>query len=270
MGDTFNEGYPWDGETPVHEVHLSAFVIDATPVTNEQFARFIEATGYQTDAERLGTSAVFHLALAAEPTDVLGRSPGAPWWLEVRGADWAHPGGRHSGVADIPKHPVVHVSYFDALAYCAWSGRALPTEAQFECAARGGMSGRRYPWGDELRPAGAHMANIWQGEFPRYNSGEDGYLTTSPVRAFQPNAYGIYDSSGNVWEWCADWYSAGYYAASLPGDPRGPANGDTRVLRGGSYLCHHSYCNRYRVAARTSNTPDSTSGNCGFRTVKHT
>ncbi|GAA4363834.1 formylglycine-generating enzyme family protein [Paeniglutamicibacter cryotolerans] len=268
MGDAFNEGYASDGELPVHRVGLDAFSIDATAVTNTQFARFIDATGYRTEAQVYGSSAVFHLLVNAPARDVLGPVPGAGWWITVRGADWAHPFGANSAAAELPDHPVVHVSHNDALAYCAWSGRLLPTEAQWEYAARGGLESARYAWGDELLgPGGEHRANIWQGTFPTINTTADGFLGTAPVRSFAANGYGLYEMAGNVWEWCGDWFLPRYYARSGPDNPPGPPFGTGRVMRGGSYLCHDSYCNRYRVAARSSNTPDSSSGNCGFRTV---
>ena len=265
MGDHHGDGKTEDGETPVHTVQVSPFVIDATCVTNDDFAAFAAATGYRTESERFGLSAVFHLAVHARRSDVLGRSGEAPWWLGVRGADWAHPGGLLSDVDGLGDHPVVHVSWNDALAYCEWTGRRLPTEAEWELAARGGLVGARYPWGDELGPE--WECNIWQGDFPHQNTGEDGYLTTAPVRTYRPNGHGLWQVVGNVWEWCADRYDAGYYAVSATTDPRGPDSGAERVLRGGSYLCHDSYCNRYRVAARSGNTPDSAMGNAGFRTV---
>ncbi|RQP12013.1 MAG: formylglycine-generating enzyme family protein [Microbacteriaceae bacterium] len=267
MGDHYDEGYFSDGETPVHPVRLEAFRIDAAQVTNQQFARFVANTGYLTEAERFGSSAVFHLAVAAAEADVVGPVHGTPWWIEVRHADWAHPGGSHSSWEAIADHPVVHVSHNDALAYCEWAGRRLPTEAEWEYAARGGLSGRRYAWGDELTPGGEHVCNIWQGVFPTENTLDDGYLTTNPVHHYPPNGFGLYGVAGNVWEWCADWFSPRYYAQSPEFDPRGPGVGFGRVMRGGSYLCHDSYCNRYRVGARSQNTPDSSSGNLGFRTV---
>ena len=271
MGDSLGEGYREDGELPVHRVTVSAFSIDRTPVTNEQFAHFVDASHYQTESERFGWSAVFHLAVRAEPADVLGRAPATPWWTAVRGASWAHPAGPLSHWRDVPDHPVVHVSWHDAQAYCAWAGRRLPTEAQWEYAARGGLIGRRFPWGDGLLgPGGSHRCNIWQGTFPQVNTLDDGFLTTNPVAAFAPNDFGLYDVVGNVWEWCADRFSAHTYASRAgradapPVDPSGPA---VRVMRGGSHLCHDSYCYRYRVAARSSNTADTATGNLGFRTV---
>ncbi|GAA2902670.1 hypothetical protein Acy02nite_30440 [Actinoplanes cyaneus] len=263
MGDAHGDGHPADGEGPVHRVRVQAFDIDATAVTVADFRAFVEATGFRTDAEQYGWSAVFHLAVT-DPERVAGRMAGTPWWLGVEGADWAHPGGPSSAAEN--DHPVVHVSWNDAQAYCAWAGRRLPSEAQWECAARGGRAGLRYPWGDEL-PGAGWACNIWQGQFPETNTGADGWITTAPVRSFAPNDYGLYQSVGNVWEWCADWFSPRYYAQSPVDDPRGPALGTARAIRGGSYLCHDSYCNRYRNAARSSNTPDSSTGNLGFRTV---
>jgi sulfatase modifying factor 1 len=270
MGDPFGDGYPADGETPVHEVRLDGFRIDATAVTNRMFAAFVEAAGYQTEAEQYGSSAVFHLLSTATSADILGAAAGAPWWLDIKGADWVHPTGPGSDWRDIPDHPVVHVSHHDALAYCDWAGRRLPSEAEWEYAARGGLDGMRYAWGDELTPGGEHLCNIWQGTFPKTNTREDGYVGTAPVGTFPPNGYGLYQMAGNVWEWCADWFLPKYYRSSPADNPQGPTIGAGRVMRGGSYLCHDSYCNRYRVAARTFNTPESSSGNLGFRTIPFT
>lgn len=268
MGDSFEEGYPADGELPVHSVQVNAFRMDATAVTNEQYAAFVAETDYRTEAERYGSSAVFHLIVKADKEDILGTAAGTPWWLNVRGADWAHPLGGRSSWNDFEDHPVVHVSHNDATAYCRWAGRRLPTEAEWEYAARGGLEGNRYPWGDDLYgPGGEPPCNIWQGTFPMKNTVEDGFLATAPVRSFPPNGYGLYEVSGNVWEWCNDWFLPKYYRKAPFDNPQGPTIGPGRVMRGGSYLCHDSYCNRYRVAARSSNTPDSSSSNVGFRTA---
>ena len=265
MGDPFGEGYPGDGETPVHTVRLDAFRMDTTTVTNAQFATFVKDTGYVTGAEEFGISAVFHLAFDGDPADVLNRAAQVPWWLAVRGADWRHPEGPGSDVSRRQNHPVVHVSWDDAQAYAAWAGKRLPTESEWEYAARGGLEGARFAWGDELTPRGRWRCNIFQGTFPTENTGEDGWLTTAPATSYAPNGYGLHGTAGNVWEWCADWFAADAYAHAAEHDPRGPGDGEQRVMRGGSYLCHDSYCNRYRVAARSSNTPESTAGNIGFR-----
>ncbi|GAB3596904.1 formylglycine-generating enzyme family protein [Microbacterium tumbae] len=267
MGDASGDRNPQDGEVPLHEVEVDPFSIDATSVTNDDFARFVGETGYRTEAEAFGFSAVFHLALAAPAEDVMGPAAGTPWWFGVRGADWSHPGGRDSSIEKLGDHPVVHVSWNDAVAYCEWAGRRLPTEAEWERAARGGIEGAKYPWGDEEGDDGGWRANIWQGRFPQENTLDDGWLTTAPVRSFAPNGFGLWQPVGNVWEWCADWFDPAYYGVSPRSNPVGPEGGRARVLRGGSYLCHISYCNRYRNSARSRNTPDSSMGNAGFRTV---
>jgi formylglycine-generating enzyme len=270
MGSDDPDTFTADGEGPVRAVYLSRYFIDATAVTNRQFAAFVKSTGFQTDAERFGWSYVFHALLApgAGPAVRDGVVPDAPWWIAVNGASWRAPEGPGSDVAGRPNYPVVHVSWHDAAAYAAWAGKRLPTEAEWERAARGGLRQARFPWGDELVPRGGHRCNIWQGEFPRFNSGEDGYVGPAPVKAFRPNGFGLYNTSGNVWEWCSDRWSATWHREDRPQtrvDPQGPSDGADRVIRGGSYLCHASYCNRYRVAARTSNAPDSTTGHTGFR-----
>jgi formylglycine-generating enzyme required for sulfatase activity len=269
MGDATRDGNPGDGETPVHTVFVPEFSIDATTVTNAQFAAFVEDTGYRTEAETFGFSAVFHLAVQTDRKNVMGPAAGTPWWLGVRGAQWRHPGGPGSNVSGREDHPVVHVSWNDAAAYCHWAGRRLPTEAEWERASRGGLESARFPWGDELMDPedGGWRCNIWQGRFPTHNTAEDGALATAPVRTYQPNGFGLWQTVGNVWEWCSDWYAPDYYAASPRAHPQGPPDGSQRVMRGGSYLCHDSYCNRYRNSARSSNTPDSSMGNAGFRTV---
>jgi formylglycine-generating enzyme required for sulfatase activity len=268
MGTEDADGFPGDGEGPVREVHLSPFAIDATTVTNAAFTRFVAETHYRTDAETFGWSFVFYKLLSEE---VLATRPQlvveAPWWCALPGACWNHPEGPQSDLSGRMDHPVVHVSWNDAVAYCRWAGKRLPTEAQWEYAARGGLGQKRFPWGDELRPGGEHRCNIWQGRFPDENTLEDGYLGTAPARSFQPNGFGLYNMAGNVWEWCADWFSADFHLTGPRTDPAGPPAGTARVMRGGSFLCHHSYCNRYRVAARYQNTPDSSTSNTGFRCV---
>lgn len=256
MGDHFDEGYPADHEGPVRETEVTAFAMAETAVTNAEFAAFVEAAGHVTDAERFGVSAVFDGAYAGPPGAVLGRVEQTPWWLSVEGADWRHPHGAWSDATLLADHPVVHVSWRDAVAYAEWAGGRLPTEGEWEYAARGGLDGRRYPWGDELLTvSGDWQCNVWQGEFPAHNTGDDGHLFTAPVRSFAPNGFGLWQMAGNVWEWTADPFDA-----ALPDGPR--------AMRGGSYLCHPSYCDRYRVAARSANTVTSSAGNLGFRIAR--
>ncbi|OLL72019.1 Sulfatase modifying factor 1 precursor (C-alpha-formyglycine- generating enzyme 1) [Pseudonocardia sp. Ae168_Ps1] len=251
MGTDSAEGYGTDGEGPARRVEVGPYLIDTVAVTNARFAEFVAATSYVTETERIGWSFVFVGFLPAALRRTSPRPQQTPWWAGVTGATWSAPEGPGSIVGDRADHPVVHLSHADARAYAAWVGGRLPSEAEWEYAARGGLEGARYPWGDELTPAGEHRCNIWQGDFPVRNTAEDGYRATAPVTAFAPNGYGLHNTAGNVWEWCADHF--------------GPRSGDARVMRGGSYLCHESYCNRYRVAARTANTPDSAAGHLGLR-----
>ncbi|QJY47985.1 formylglycine-generating enzyme family protein [Pseudonocardia broussonetiae] len=242
--------YPGDGEGPARDVRVGAFRIAPHAVSNDDFAAFAAATGYVTTAEWVGTSFVFGGLLPDDfpPTRAVAA---APWWREVPGASWRRPEGGASDVDGRGDHPVVHVSWLDAREYCRWAGGRLPAEAEWEYAARGGLDGVRYPWGDELTPGGEHRMNVFQGRFPGRDTGEDGFAGTAPVDAYPANGYGLHNTTGNVWEWCADRF--------------GPARPGRRNMRGGSYLCHESYCWRYRCAARSANTPDSSAGNIGFR-----
>jgi formylglycine-generating enzyme required for sulfatase activity len=286
MGD---EGFP--DARPRHTVHVDGFWMDETEVTNEQFAVFVAQTGYRTIAERTPRRE----DLPEVPPDVplvAGAGvfnpdkcpPGkvcldcATWWEYRAGASWRHPEGPSSDLKGREKHPVVHIAWEDAVAYAKWAGKRLPTEAEWECAARGGLEDKRYYWGDELRPGGRWMANIWQGDFPRDNRADDGFAGTSPAKSFPPNAYGLYDMAGNVWEWCADWYRPDYYASSPKYNPQGPESSidpdgrgePKRVQRGGSFLCSDNYCIRYRAGARGQGALDTGLSHTGFRCVRST
>ncbi|MCB0970494.1 MAG: formylglycine-generating enzyme family protein [Acidimicrobiales bacterium] len=264
MGTDDPRGYAADGEGPVHEVELDAFAIGVHAVTNDEFAAFASATGHRTTAEELGDSFVFAGLLPDDfpPTRAV---VGAPWWRQVHGASWRRPEGPGSSLDDRGDHPVVHVSWVDAVAYASWVGGRLPTEAEWERAARGGREGSHFPWGDDREPGGEHLMNVFQGTFPDHDRGDDGFVGTCPVGSYPPNGLGLHEVTGNVWEWCADWFDPTWYRRSPRRAPTGPDHGTARVMRGGSYLCHDSYCWRYRVDARSSNTPDSTAGNIGLR-----
>jgi sulfatase modifying factor 1 len=295
MGTNDKESFP--NERPAHLVQVQGFWMDEHDVTNAEFSKFVEATGYVTTAERKvdweelkkevppGTPKPDDSALAAGAlvfTPTAGPVPLndlSAWWRWVHGANWRHPEGPDSSILGKENHPVVQVSWLDAVAYAQWAGKRLPTEAEWEFAARGGLESKRYVWGDEFKPGGKHMANTWQGIFPVTNTAEDGFVGTSPVGSFPANGYGLYDMAGNVWQWCSDWYrvDTNMEAATknVCRDPRGPTEsydpGDPyapkRVVKGGSFLCNPSYCESYRPSARRGTSPDTGSSHTGFRCV---
>ena len=258
MGSVAAEAYSDDGEGPVRRVELRPFWLSRTAVSNAEFGAFVAATGYRTTAERHGWSFVFAGLLPDEFPPTRGVAH-APWWRQVYGADWKHPEGPGSAVRERSEHPAVHVSWHDGEAYCEWAGFRLPIEAEWEYAARGGLRGKSFPWGDTLEPDGQHRMNVWQGTFPRHNECADGWYGTCPVDTFAPNGFGMYNMTGNVWEWCRDPLDQ----SSTMDLPR-----SLRSARGGSYLCHESYCRRYRVSARQGIAPDSSIGNTGFRCAR--
>jgi formylglycine-generating enzyme len=258
IGDDGALSYPGDGEHTV-EVEVASFAISRTCVSNNEFAEFVEATGYLSEAERFGWSFVFGPLLPEDFPETAGVI-GAEWWRQVYGATWRNPEGSGSSIETRADHPVVHVSYHDATAYAAWSGSRLCSEAEWEYAARGGTT-TTWPWGNELEPGGEHQMNVFQGAFPHSNSGADGWLSTCPVDAFVPNKFGVWNMIGNVWEWTSDSY--------VPSQRLVPANrAGLGLLKGGSFLCHASYCHRYRPAARMGSTPDSSASNIGFRIAR--
>jgi formylglycine-generating enzyme required for sulfatase activity len=288
-----HKGTPFADAVPVHRVYVDGFWMDATEVTNDQFAEFVKATGYQTIAERPPDPNDFPptndpeiLEKLKHPFSAVFKKPDpgpeadlrhfSEWWEARRGASWKHPEGADSDLKGREKHPVVHISYVDAVAYCDWAKKRLPTEAEWEFAARGGLDRKKYPWGDELTPKGKWMANTWQGKFPLENTREDGYEATAPVATYPANEYGLYDMAGNVWEWCSDWYRADYYQTSERKNPKGPEFGfdinesdqQKRTQRGGSFLCASSYCERYLVGTRHPGEPKSAANHLGFRCVK--
>jgi formylglycine-generating enzyme len=281
---------PMSDARPIHRVRVHGFFMDSTEVTNQEFAAFVRATSYVTLAERIpsadelpGVPEADRVPGSLVFTPTAGKVPldqHARWWRYQRGASWQQPEGPGSSLRGRERHPVVHVAYRDAIAYAKWAGKDLPTEAEWEFAARGGDGGKLYPWGDELKPRGRFVANIYQGSFPAQDSGEDGFNGSAPVGSFAPNAFGLYDMAGNVWEWTRDWYRADEYAERshhpVVVDPRGPVDSfdpsepktAKRVQRGGSFLCTSDYCTRYMVGTRGKGEPDSPAGHLGFRCVR--
>ena len=299
MGTDDVRSFP--NERPAHRVQVEGFWMDSHDVTNAEFAKFVEATGYVTTAERKPDWEELKKELppgAPKPDDsvlVAGSLVFTPtsqpvplndlsaWWRWVPGACWRHPEGPGSNIVGRENHPVVQISWDYAVAYAKWAGKRLPTEAEWEFAARGGLEGKRYPWGDEFRPNGKYMANTWQGLFPVTNTAEDGFVGTSPVKSFPPNGYGLYDMAGNVWQWCSDWYRVDAFtqittelaSKNVCRDTGGPReswdpadpNAPKRVVKGGSFLCNPSYCESYRPSARRGTPPDTGSSHTGFRCV---
>jgi len=282
---SFGDARPW------HKTFVDGFWMDKTEVTNAEFAQFVKATGYITVAERKPRAEDFPTAPPENLVAVSGvfTPPAHPvalndhfqWWNYVKGANWRHPEGPLSSINGKESHPVVHIAYEDALAFCKWAGKRLPTEAEYEFAERGGLDRKPYAWGDEFRPNGKFMANTFQGHFPDKNTGEDGYITTAPVASFPPNGYGLYDLSGNVWEWTSDWYRPDYYKTladkgEVARNPQGPSDSfdpsepgvAKKVHRGGSFLCTDQYCSRYMVGGRGKGEPDTGTNHLGFRCVK--
>lgn len=257
--------YPDDLDSPPRRVFVSPFSLARVTVTNALFARFVADSGYRTTAETEGWSFVFHLFLP-DPDGYPEHPVRTPWWRAVAGACWAAPEGPGSDWLSRPDHPAVHLSWFDAQALAEFTGTRLPTEAEWEFAARGGLKASRFPWGNDLVPASGHRHNVWQGRFPQANSAEDGFAGTCPADHFPPNAYGLHNMTGNVWEWTSCLFGPLPSSGTLPPrDPQGPVEGPGYAIRGGSHLCHDSYCERYQVHSRTHNTADSTTGHMGVR-----
>jgi formylglycine-generating enzyme required for sulfatase activity len=296
-GGTFRMGsdkhYP--EEAPVHRVTVDGFRIDRTPVTNRQFKAFVKATGHVTFAELTPDPKDYpgmlpHMVYAGSltftpPNHAVDLRDYSQWWSFMKGADWRHPYGPKSNINALDNHPVVHVAFSDALAYAQWAGKDLPTEAEWEYAARGGLDGTEFAWGEEFTPGGRHMANTWQGEVPSKNLNQDGFERTSPVTAFMPNGYGLHDMIGNVWEWTTDWFSPKHEADApkaccIPEIPRGGREDDSyepgttnvriprKVIKGGSHLCAPNYCRRYRPAARHAEPVDTSTSHLGFRCIR--
>jgi formylglycine-generating enzyme len=295
-GGTFRMGSDqhYREERPVHSVRVDGFWMDRFPVTNVRFARFIETTGYTTFAEKPPKPEDYPDALPellfpgslvfVQPPGKVDLSDVRNWWRYIRGANWRQPGGPSTTLDGLADHPVLHVTFADAEAFATWEGKVLPTEAEWEFAARGGLDGAVYAWGDEFLPGDRHMANTWQGEFPWQHRSRDGYERTSPVGAFPANGYGLHDMIGNVWEWTTDWYVAGHTAdpvnaCCIPANPRGPRLMESydpaqrniriprKVLKGGSHLCAPNYCRRYRPAARYPEPVDTSTSHVGLRTI---
>ncbi|AHI52953.1 sulfatase-modifying factor 1 [Spiroplasma culicicola AES-1] len=275
MGSNKSDGFAYDLESPEVIVNVNDFEIASTPVTNQEFQKFVNATGYITDAEHNNKSFVFRDSISQEIKEISNIVEGLPWWYEVIGANWKQPFGPNSSIEDLLDHPVVHVSRKDAIEYCKWAGLRLPTEAEWEFAARGGLEKKPYPWGDELYINGERNCNIWNGEFPEWDNKKE-LPQVKPVKSYTPNGYGLYQMSGNVWEWCLNrrWvelkdFNDNNYLNTLFSDVYKNIENAQYAIRGGSFLCHDNYCRRYKVHGRNGNIANSTSNNLSFRCVKN-
>ena len=273
IGTVSDEGHKLDNEKSIVNIVVNDFEIDTTTVTNKSFARFVSETGYITDSEKFGWSSVFFDLLDQKVKKENESFSNVPWWYAVKGANWKNPEGLESTIENRMNHPVVHVSHNDAVAYCHWAGKRLPTEAEWEIAAKGGTENDMYPWGNEKTPNGIYHSNVFQGDFPNNNIGSDGYLGTAPVKEYFPNGYGLYQVIGNVWEWCSNQARIDLEIfqkkSSLQFWEKVKVNDEKEyAIKGGSFLCHPSFCNRDRISSRNGNTASSASSNMGFRCVR--